>query len=158
MGATARLLMANDFAEGGDMRKIALVGLSLAAVTAVTGVTAVNRAEAAPGWVERYVDIEVPHQPGPAEYDRVGVLQVGDPHARQVLVLVPGQFGSAGDFRLLARDLARRVPGTQVWAAQRREAALNDVTGFLGDPASAANYYLGGTYQSRPAAANPFVA
>lgn len=72
---------------------------------------------------------------GPAGTDRVHVLKVGPDTAGTVLVLVPGMFGAANDFRLLARDLVAAVPGTQVWALDRREENLADRTGFTGpDP------------------------
>jgi hypothetical protein len=60
----------------------------------------------------------------PVQYDRVAVRQFGSPNARKVLVLVPGRFGGAGDFTLVARYLAAHVPGLQVWAQMRREGAL----------------------------------
>lgn len=80
--------------------------------------------------------------------DAVHVLKVGRPTARQVVVLVPGMYGAAGDFRVLARDLARRLPDTQVWSVDRREQSLADLSGFQGaDPAS---YYLDGRYRRPP--------
>ncbi len=83
---------------------------------------------------------------------RVHVLQVGSSTARQVLVLEAGQFGAAGDFRALATTLARRRPDTQVWAVDRRETGLEDLTGFAaGTPDRAADYYLGDRYRRRPA-------
>ena len=44
----------------------------------------------------------------------------GSPKAKRVLILVPGFLGGAGDFRLIARDIVKRVPGLQVWAFDRR--------------------------------------
>lgn len=106
----------------------------------------------------RYVTMAVPHQPGPAADDKVGVLEVGDPRARQVLVLNAGWWGAAGDFQLLARDLAARLPNTQIWAVNRREATLNDESGFAAGPDNALAYYLGGLYRTQNPAADPFVA
>src|SRR4051794_13706518 len=69
----------------------------------------------------------------------------GPASATRVLVLVPGFGGGGGDFRLVAPELVRRVPNLQVWTPDRREAALEDPSGFAaGDPAAAYGYYLGG--------------
>jgi hypothetical protein len=79
---------------------------------------------------------------GAAQAD-VGVY--GPPSSTRVLVLVPGLGGGAGDFSLIASELVRRVPNLQVWTPDRREAALEDPSGFAsGDPAAAYAYYLGG--------------
>ncbi|RAG83307.1 alpha/beta hydrolase [Streptacidiphilus pinicola] len=75
------------------------------------------------------------------------VLEVGRPQARQVVVLVPGQFGAADDFRALAEELVARLPDTQVWAVDRREQDLADLSGFRSGPDAAAAYYLGGHYR-----------
>jgi len=83
--------------------------------------------------------------PGPSRYDRSYVLKIGPSSARRVLVLVPGTFGGAGDFRLVARDIVRRVPGLQVWAWDRRTNALEDTSVFeKGNPDQAFAYYLNG--------------
>lgn len=71
----------------------------------------------APGTAhERYVPFAVGAGGGPAGTDRVRVLRIGADSAPTVLVTVPGMFGAANDFRLLARDLVAAVPGVQVWA------------------------------------------
>ncbi|WP_214318350.1 alpha/beta hydrolase [Nonomuraea sediminis] len=104
---------------------------------AIAGVLAFGVAPAAhaAGTAEPYVSIGDAH-----------VLKVGDPAARRVVVLVSGWYGAANGFRELARDLAARTPGTQVWAVDRREQRLADFTGFrTKDPAT---YYLDGRYQS----------
>lgn len=105
--------------------------------------------------VEPYVPVAVGVGGGPAGSDRVHVLKVGPGNAETVLVLVPGMFGAANDFRLLARDLVAAVPGVQVWAMDRREENLADRSGFLNaDPVS---YYLDGRYRSQDPAASAFV-
>ena len=68
--------------------------------------------------------------PGPAKYNKVFVLKYGPATAKHVLVLVPGTSGGAGDFALVAPEIARRVPGLQVWAMDRREQALEDTAKF----------------------------
>ena len=62
----------------------------------------------------------------PPRYDRVGVLKVGPAHARNVLVLVPGTSAGSAYFAPLARWIASRAPGWQVWSIERRENLLED--------------------------------
>jgi pimeloyl-ACP methyl ester carboxylesterase len=95
---------------------------------------------------------------GPAKYDKVFVQRFGSPKAKRVLVLVPGFVGGAGDFRLIARDIVKRVPGLQVWAFDRRTQAFEDTSGFAGgDPAKAQDYYLGFKYKRVVGKDVPFV-
>ena len=97
---------------------------------------------------EPYVAIKGAPAAGPARYDKVFVQKFGSAKARRVLVLVPGFVGGAGDFRLIARDLVRRVPGLAVWALDRRQQAFEDTSGFAsGDPERAEDYYLGFKYR-----------
>jgi pimeloyl-ACP methyl ester carboxylesterase len=121
---------------------------------ALTGVA--GPATAAGRGREPYVPVAVGAGGGPAGTDQVHVLKVGPDTVHTVLVLVPGMFGAANDFRLLARDLVRAVPGLQVWAYDRREENLADRTGFTtADPAA---YYLDGHYRSQEPAASGFAA
>jgi hypothetical protein len=114
------------------------------------------RAYAATEAGEPYVPLCVGPGGGPARSDRVHVLKVGPDTAHTVLVLVPGMFGAANDFRLLARDLVAGLPGVQIWAFDRREENLADRTGFAtADPAA---YYLDGHYRSLDPDAASFVA
>ena len=86
------------------------------------------------------------------------VQRFGSPKAKRVLVLVPGFVGGAGDFRLIARDIVKRVPGLQVWAFDRRSQAFEDTSGFAGgDPAKAEDYYLGFKYKRVVGKDVPFV-
>jgi pimeloyl-ACP methyl ester carboxylesterase len=62
----------------------------------------------------------------PARYDRVGVIKVGSPHARNVLVLEPGTSAGAAYFVPLARWIVARAPKWQVWSVERRENLLED--------------------------------
>jgi hypothetical protein len=64
--------------------------------------------------------------PGPARFDKVGVVKVGPQRARHVLVLAPGTSAGAGYLLPLARSLVARLPGWQVWAVERRENLLED--------------------------------
>ncbi|MEH0505216.1 alpha/beta fold hydrolase [Streptomyces scabiei] len=104
---------------------------------------------------EVYVPIAVGAGGGPVGSDRVHVLKVGPRDAGTVVVLVPGMFGAANDFRLMARDLVAAVPGIQVWAVDRREESLADRSGFEG--ADPAGHYLDGRYRTlEPATAGYF--
>jgi pimeloyl-ACP methyl ester carboxylesterase len=76
---------------------------------------------------ERIVTVPGYDAPGtPAKYDKVKVVEVGPSKAKHVLVLVPGTSAGAGYFVPDARDLAKRLPGWQVWAVERRENLLED--------------------------------
>lgn len=98
--------------------------------------------------VDRYVPMKVPPGPGPAQYDRVFVKQLGPTNARRVLVLVPGTNGGAGAVVPVAREIVRRVPRLQVWIVDRREQAFEDTSVFrTGDPQRAQDYYLGFQYR-----------
>ena len=141
------------------MRKQLLaVGLAAGAALTFAAPAAAGTVRSGYSPPERYETMAVPHRPGPEAYDRVRILKVGDPNAHQVLVLEAGGFGAAGSFRLLARDVAARMPQTQVWAVDRREEALNDESGFKAGPDAAAAYYLGGHAQLQNKADDQFVA
>ena len=62
----------------------------------------------------------------PADLNKVGILQIGDPKARSVLVLNPGTSASASYFAPLAKTIVERLPEWQVWAVERRENLLED--------------------------------
>ena len=73
-------------------------------------------------WMKGYNDPATPDN-----LDRVGVLKVGLPWARNVLVLNPGTSASAAYFKPLADDVVRLTHGRwQVWAVERRENQLED--------------------------------
>jgi pimeloyl-ACP methyl ester carboxylesterase len=62
----------------------------------------------------------------PDRLNKVGVLKVGPSRAPNVLILNPGTSASAAYFAPLARTVARRARGWQVWAVERRENLLED--------------------------------
>jgi hypothetical protein len=62
----------------------------------------------------------------PDNLNVVGVLKVGDPKAKNVLVLNPGTSAGAGYFQPLARTIAKTRPDWQVWSVERRENFLED--------------------------------
>jgi hypothetical protein len=96
-------------------------------------------------WVKGFDD------PGtPDNLDRVGILRVGFPWARNVLVLNPGTSASAAYFKPIADDIVRRTHGRwQVWAVERRENQLEDHTLLdatkrgQATPQQVFDYYLG---------------
>jgi hypothetical protein len=109
--------------------------------------------------VDRYIPMKAPPAPGPSKYDKVFVQQLGPRKARNVLVLVPGTNGGAGGITPVARDIARRVPSTQVWVVDRREQAFEDTAAFAQrDPDAALDHYLGFKYRSVKGADAKFVA
>lgn len=64
--------------------------------------------------------------PGPAEYDRVRVVEHGPEDAENVLVLVPGTSAGAAYFTPVALDIVDALDGWQVWSVDRRENLLED--------------------------------
>ena len=84
---------------------------------------------AAPAWPQdvRFVRIDGFAAPGtPPHLNKVGILQIGSPKARNVLVLNPGTSASASYFAPLAKTLVELLPNWQVWAVERRENLLED--------------------------------
>ena len=85
----------------------------------------------------------------PLAYDKVGVIKVGSPQAKNVLVLEPGTSAAAAYFLPVARWIVARRPGWQVWAVQRRETLLNDESVLnlakrgRATPTEVYDYYLG---------------
>ena len=73
---------------------------------------------------ERIAGFDAPGTP--AKYDRVGILKVGPKRAPNILVLNPGTSASAAYFAPLAKDVAPKAKGWQVWAVERRENLLED--------------------------------
>jgi len=97
-----------------------LIGLLAVAILASTG-TATARADLHVSWMRGG------SSPGtPARYDKVGVIKIGSPAARNVLVLEPGTSAGAAYFVPLARWIVSRTPGWQVWSVERRENLLED--------------------------------
>src|SRR3954467_427730 len=85
----------------------------------------------------------------PAKYDKVGILKIGSPRARNVLVLNPGTSASAAYFAPLAKSIVAKAPRWQVWAVERRENLLEDQSVFdrakagQATPKEVFDYYLG---------------
>ena len=99
------------------------LGLATALVSALlTGALAGPAAGAVR--FERIAGFDAPGTP--AKYDRVGILEIGPNRAPNILVLNPGTSASAAYFAPLAKDVARKAKGWQVWAVERRENLLED--------------------------------
>jgi hypothetical protein len=85
----------------------------------------------------------------PAQYNRVGILEIGPRRARNVLVLSPGTSASAAYFQPLAKAIVARAKGWQVWAVERRENLLEDhsmldrAKAGRATPRQLFDYYLG---------------
>ncbi len=62
----------------------------------------------------------------PATYNRVGVIKIGNPKAKNVLVLEPGTSAGGAYFVPLARWIVAKEPSWQVWSVERRENLLED--------------------------------
>jgi len=130
------------------MKKLATLAIGVAALCAAVPASA----------AEPYRAVKAAPATGPAKYDKVFVQRFGSPKAKRVLVLVPGFIGGAGDFRLIARDIVRRVPDIQVWAFDRRTQAFEDTSVFQrGNPSRANDYYLGFKYKRVVGSDVPFV-
>jgi pimeloyl-ACP methyl ester carboxylesterase len=85
----------------------------------------------------------------PARYDRVGVIKVGSPRAKNVLIFEPGTSAAAAYFVPLAQWVAQSLPRWQVWAVERRESLLEDQSMLnlakqhRASSTEVFNYYLG---------------
>ncbi len=60
--------------------------------------------------------------------NQVGVIKVGKPNAKNVMVIEPGTSGGGAYFVPLAKNLVEKLPGWQIWAVERRENLLEDQT------------------------------
>lgn len=106
-------------------------------------------------WIDGYDEPSTP-----AAYDKVGILKEGPPHARNVLVLAPGTSASAASFAPLAKLIADRTNGWQVWAVERRENLLEDHSQLdrakrgEATPQDVFDYYLG--FLTNPAITDHF--
>jgi pimeloyl-ACP methyl ester carboxylesterase len=126
----------------GRSRRIGLAGAVVALAFAICAPAA---SAARFTWLKGFNDPATPDN-----LDRVGVLKVGFPWARNVLVLNPGTSASAAYFRPLADDIVKRTRGRwQVWAVERRENQLEDQSMLdrykqrQATPQQLFDYYLG---------------
>jgi pimeloyl-ACP methyl ester carboxylesterase len=121
------------------MRRVAIVAVTCACALAI----------AAPASAAEKLITVKSNGPGPAQFDRIDVHTFGPNKPSQVLVLMPGTQGGAGDFTLIARELVERRKGLAVWAIDRRSQVLEDTSVFesanRGETSLQAmyDYYLG---------------
>jgi hypothetical protein len=137
----------------GRARRVVLGAFAAALVLAVVPTSATSAV--------RFERIQGFPAPGtPAKFNKVGILKVGPPRARDVLILNPGTSASAAYFAPLARHIVRKAKGWQVWAVERRENLLEDHSvinqakaGRVSNQRSF-DYYLG--YLTNPSVADHF--
>jgi hypothetical protein len=91
------------------------------AVVAAFAVAAPGASAATFSWMDGY-----DHPATPNSIDKVGVLKVGPPDAKRVLMLLPGTSGGAAYMAPLAEEIAGRAKHWQVWVVERRENLLED--------------------------------
>src|SRR6185503_11460305 len=102
-------------------RQLALLIPAVALVVAALASPAMSEVEV------RFARIDGFPSPGtPAELNKVGIIQIGSPKARHILVLNPGTSASASYFVPLGETIVERLPEWQVWAVERRENLLED--------------------------------
>ena len=87
------------------------------------------------GWQQRSSPWRLRTSPAPRSSIACSYTSSAPPRPADVLVLMPGTQGGAGDFTLTARYLERRFDDLQVWAIDRRTQALEDTTVFEQVPA-----------------------
>jgi pimeloyl-ACP methyl ester carboxylesterase len=102
------------------MRRVAI-----AAIACASALVAAAPASAA----EKQIQVKS-NGPGPSQFDSIDVHTFGPKNPKQVLVLMPGTQGGAGDFTLTARELVDRRKGLAVWAIDRRSQVLEDTGNF----------------------------
>jgi pimeloyl-ACP methyl ester carboxylesterase len=130
-------------------RHHALVMFTVCVLMLVGAASASASSRSAVTWMSSY------RAPGtPLRYDKVGVIKIGSPRAKNVLVLEPGTSAGSAYFVPLAKWLVSSEPGWQVWSVERRENLLEDQSMLnAGKKGSATasevfDYYLG--YLSNP--------
>jgi pimeloyl-ACP methyl ester carboxylesterase len=130
-------------------RRSKLIRPALAAIAAALAAVALAApAGAAVPVIQTYMPSFAAPQT-PAIFNQVGVIKVGPPQARNVLVLEPGTSAGAGYFVPFAKWLTERTKGWQVWSVERRENLLEDQSVLtaakfgLASPQELYNYYLG---------------
>lgn len=131
------------------LRSSGLIRAALTAVAvALASLALVSSASASVAVVQTYMpSFAAPETP--AFLNQVGVIKVGSPTARNVLVLEPGTSAGAGYFIPFAKWLVTHTSGWQVWSVERRENLLEDQSVLtatklhLASPQELYDYYLG---------------
>lgn len=121
-----------------------VLGMCVLALTLAAGATSAAAMRIHTVWMPGYAAPETPEK-----LDQVGVLKVGSPAAKNVLVIEPGTAAGGAYFVPLAKWIVEQAPGWQVWAVERRENRLenqSEVNKFkrgLVTPQQFFRYYLG---------------
>jgi pimeloyl-ACP methyl ester carboxylesterase len=140
--------------EGMHLTSSRLIRPALAAIAvALASLAVVSSASASAPIVQSF---GIPsYMPGfaapgtPFNLNQVGLIKVGPPQAKNVLVLEPGTSAGAGYFVPFAKWLVAHTKGWQVWSVERRENLLEDQSVItlakyrLASPQELYNYYLG---------------
>jgi pimeloyl-ACP methyl ester carboxylesterase len=128
-----------------------MLSVSLAALAVTASVLVPVRGAAA----DPPTPLSVTWMPGfeapgtPSHYDQVGVIKIGSPSAKNVIVLEPGTSAGSAYFVPLARWIVAKAPAWQVWSVERRENLIEDqsqLNAFKKGKISSTqlyNYYLG---------------
>lgn len=133
---------------GRQRRSVALAGL-VALVSASLLVPATGAAASSPSPLSVQWMSGFPSPGTPSPYNVVGVLKIGNPAAKNVLVLEPGTSAGSAYFVPLARWIVAKAPAWQVWSVERRENLFEDqseLNAFKGGKVSSTqlyDYYLG---------------
>lgn len=140
---------------------LSLLGTGLFATACSSSSSSTSTTVVAPATVSQVVWMNSYDSPGtPAQYNKVGVVKIGSPTAKNVLVLEPGTSGGSGYFEPLGRWIVSANPSWQVWSVERRENLLenqSDLNLYKQHKITSAqlyNYYLG--YLKNPAITNHY--
>jgi pimeloyl-ACP methyl ester carboxylesterase len=132
-----------------DLTRSRLGRLGLAGVMAVLVCAAVASSAGAQIQVHKAWMTGYSAPATPERLDKVGVIKIGSPLAKNVLVLEPGTSAGAGYFVPFAKWLVEKAPGWQVWSVERRENRFEDQSELskfkhgLVTPLQFFRYYLG---------------
>jgi pimeloyl-ACP methyl ester carboxylesterase len=108
-----------------------------------------------PGTAGAATPVSVEFMPGfaapetPETLNKVGVIKIGQPTARNVLVLEPGTSAAGAYFVPFAKWVAETLPSWQVWAVVRRQSLLEDQSKLnlakegKATPEEVFNFYIG---------------
>ncbi len=107
------------------MGAVLACGLAASVASAVPVKEKWMAAPVAPGTPSSF-NVSTLHLKKNLNLNQVGVIKVGKPKAKNVMVIEPGTSGGGAYFVPLAKDLVERLPGWQIWAVERRENLLED--------------------------------
>lgn len=130
----------------------ALAGLAALAL-AVPGPAAAASHHALPYKVQWMNGFAAPGTP--KRLNKVGILKIGSPAARNVLVFEPGTTAGSGYIIPFAQWLNAKLPNWQVWSVERRQNLLEDQSVLTrakerkASPTQVYDYYLKWIFDSK---------